>query len=134
PVAAGLGRGRRVADVASDGGRDHRGQAVGVAVGRRRGGPRAGVAPRGHRGDGSPLSRAVRGAGLMPRHPFGAVNLIRDPIHGYVELTKRLAAAGDQAAGLLPEDVAEEDLPDTTWVQRMRRISQLQSARWVFPT
>jgi HD superfamily phosphohydrolase len=70
----------------------------------------------------------------MPRHPFGAVNLISDPIHGYVELTKRLSNAETDAAGLPSEDVAEEDLLDTTWLQRMRRISQLQSARWVFPT
>ena len=28
----------------------------------------------------------------MARHPFAAVNLISDPIHGYVELTKRLGA------------------------------------------
>ncbi|MBI2762357.1 MAG: HD domain-containing protein, partial [Chloroflexi bacterium] len=32
------------------------------------------------------------------------------------------------------EDAAEDDLLDTAWVQRLRRISQLQSARWVFPT
>jgi HD superfamily phosphohydrolase len=70
----------------------------------------------------------------MPRHPFVAVNLISDPIHGFIELTKRLGAAESAAAGLPPEDVAEEDLLDTTWVQRMRRISQLQGARWVFPT
>ena len=70
----------------------------------------------------------------MPRHPFSAVNLISDPIHGYVELTKRLTRAESAAAGLLDEDVAEEDLLDTAWVQRLRRISQLQSARWVFPT
>ncbi len=70
----------------------------------------------------------------MRRHPFTAVNLISDPIHGYVELTKRLTRAESGAAGLADEDVAEEDLLDTTWVQRMRRISQLQSARWVFPT
>jgi HD superfamily phosphohydrolase len=70
----------------------------------------------------------------MARHPFSAVNLISDPIHGFVELTKRLSPAETAAAGLLPEDVAEESLLDTTWVQRMRRISQLQSARWVFPT
>ena len=70
----------------------------------------------------------------MPRHPFSAVNLISDPIHGFVELTKRLAAPETSAAGLLPEDVAEENLLDTAWLQRMRRISQLQSARWVFPT
>jgi len=70
----------------------------------------------------------------MPRHPFSAVNLISDPIHGYVELTKRLTATESRAAGLPDEDVAEEDLLDTAWLQRLRRISQLQSARWVFPT
>ena len=70
----------------------------------------------------------------MARHPFSAVNLISDPIHGYVELTKRLEPVEAAAAGLPEEDVAEEDLLDTAWLQRMRRISQLQSARWVFPT
>jgi HD superfamily phosphohydrolase len=70
----------------------------------------------------------------VARHPFSAVNLISDPIHGYVELTKRLDRAEAAAAGLPDEDVAEEDLLDTAWLQRMRRISQLQSARWVFPT
>jgi uncharacterized protein len=70
----------------------------------------------------------------MPRHPFSAVNLISDPIHGYVELTKRLTTGESAAAGLPDEDAAEEDLLDTTWLQRLRRISQLQSARWVFPT
>ncbi len=70
----------------------------------------------------------------MARHPFAAVNLISDPIHGYVELTKRLTAEESAALGLDREEVAEEDLLDTTWLQRMRRISQLQSARWVFPT
>jgi HD superfamily phosphohydrolase len=70
----------------------------------------------------------------MPRHPFSAVNLISDPIHGYVELTKRLTTDESAAAGLPDEDAAEEDLLDTAWLQRLRRISQLQSARWVFPT
>jgi HD superfamily phosphohydrolase len=70
----------------------------------------------------------------MPRHPFNAVNLISDPIHGYVELTKRLSPAEAAAAGLPAEDAAEEDLLDTAWLQRLRRVSQLQSARWVFPT
>ena len=68
-------------------------------------------------------------------HPrFAAVNLISDPIHGYLELTKRLTTAQSAQAGLPPETVAEEDLLDSPWVQRLRRISQLQSARWVFPT
>ncbi len=65
---------------------------------------------------------------------FAAVNLISDPIHGYIELTKRLAPAEAQASGMPPEEAAEEDILDTTWLQRLRRISQLQSARWVFPT
>ena len=67
------------------------------------------------------------------RLPFASVNLISDPIHGYVELTKRLAPAEARLAGLREEDVAEDDLLDTAWVQRLRRVSQLQSARWVFP-
>jgi HD superfamily phosphohydrolase len=70
----------------------------------------------------------------MSRHPFSAVNLISDPIHGYVELTKRLSGPESAAADLPEEDAAEEDLLDTAWLQRLRRISQLQSARWVFPT
>jgi HD superfamily phosphohydrolase len=65
---------------------------------------------------------------------FRAVNLISDPIHGYIELTKRLSSAEATAAGLPLEEAAEEDLLDTAWLQRLRRISQLQSARWVFPT
>ena len=71
---------------------------------------------------------------MSRRHPFAAVNLISDPIHGYVELTKRLSPAQADSAGLAAESVAEEDLLDTAWLQRLRRISQLQSARWVFPT
>jgi HD superfamily phosphohydrolase len=70
----------------------------------------------------------------VARHPFAAVNLISDPIHGYVELTKRLARDESAAAGLPDEEAAEDDLLDTAWLQRLRRISQLQSARWVFPT
>ncbi len=70
----------------------------------------------------------------MARHPFAAVNLISDPIHGYLELTKRLSREESGAAGLPDEDAAEDDLLDTAWLQRLRRISQLQSARWVFPT
>ena len=66
--------------------------------------------------------------------PFRAVNLISDPIHGYIELTKRVGPADAESFGLPDEASAEEDLLDSAWVQRLRRISQLQSARWVFPT
>src|SRR5258705_12463247 len=102
-------------------------------MGRRRRGGRAGRPAHGCRRDAPPRPGALR---LMPdrRHPFAAVNFISDPIHGYVELTKRLKADESAFAGLPDEDVAEEDLLDTAWLQRLRRISQLQSARWVFPT
>jgi cell division protein FtsZ len=48
----------------------------------------------------------------VARHPFSAVNLISDPIHGYIELTKRLGPAEAAAADLPAEDVAEDDLLD----------------------
>ena len=68
-------------------------------------------------------------------HPqMWAVNLVSDPIHGYIELTKRLDPEHARALGLAEEEAAEGDLLDSAWLQRMRRISQLQSARWVFPT
>src|SRR5450759_5461179 len=68
-------------------------------------------------------------------HPqLWAVNLVSDPIHGYIELTKRLTPDRARRLGLEQEAAAEGDLLDSAWLQRMRRISQLQSARWVFPT
>jgi uncharacterized protein len=70
----------------------------------------------------------------MAHAQFEAVNLISDPIHGYLELTKRLGRDQARRAGLHAERAAEEDLLDNEWLQRLRRISQLQSARWVFPT
>ncbi len=54
---------------------------------------------------------------------FSEVNLIADPLYGYIEITK----GGDGEAG-------EQHLLDTPWLQRLRRIHQLQSAWWVFPT
>jgi HD superfamily phosphohydrolase len=81
-----------------------------------------------------PVAGPARPAPTGRRHTFAAVNLISDPIHGYVELTKRLSREQARAAELAEEDVAEDDLLDTAWLQRLRRISQLQSARWVFPT
>lgn len=55
---------------------------------------------------------------------YDAVNLVADPLHGYIKITKRLH--GSSAA-------AEQDLLDDRWLQRLRRIHQLQSAWWVFP-
>ena len=47
--------------------------------------------------------------GMRPAR-FAAVNLISDPIHGYIELTKRLSSAAATSAGLPDEETAEEDL------------------------
>ena len=54
---------------------------------------------------------------------FSEVNLIADPLYGYIEITK---GTGGEAG--------EQHILDTPWLQRLRRIHQLQSAWWVFPT
>ncbi|HEY9288427.1 MAG TPA: HD domain-containing protein [Candidatus Dormibacteraeota bacterium] len=59
----------------------------------------------------------------LARH-YDAVNLVADPLHGYIKITKH--EHGSSAA-------AEQDLLDDPWLQRLRRIHQLQSAWWVFP-
>ncbi|MFZ5831624.1 MAG: HD domain-containing protein [Planctomycetota bacterium] len=57
---------------------------------------------------------------------FRHENLSHDPIHGYIPFTAR---------GGLPEgEVAEQQLIDHPWLQRLRQIHQLQTAWWVFPT
>ncbi|MBO0686009.1 MAG: HD domain-containing protein, partial [Candidatus Dormibacteraeota bacterium] len=56
---------------------------------------------------------------------YGRLNLSSDPIYRYVRVTK---------PGGVPGAVAEQDLIDHAWVQRLRRIHQLQSAWWVFAT
>ena len=50
--------------------------------------------------------------------------LIADPIHTYILYT-RPDGGGSEAT--------EQDLIDSPWMQRLRRVPQLQSARWVFP-
>jgi uncharacterized protein len=55
---------------------------------------------------------------------YEAVNLVADPLHGYIKITKR---------GHSVSVAAEQDLLDHPWLQRLRRIHQLQSAWWVFP-
>ncbi|MDQ6771368.1 MAG: HD domain-containing protein [Candidatus Dormibacteraeota bacterium] len=56
---------------------------------------------------------------------YGRVNLSSDPIYRYVQVTK---------PGAVPGAAAEQDLIDNAWLQRLRRIHQLQSAWWVFAT
>src|SRR2546430_3603484 len=50
--------------------------------------------------------------------------LIADPIHRYIQFTVPLDKS----------EVTEKALIDSPWVQRLRYIYQLQSARWVFPS
>ncbi len=52
--------------------------------------------------------------------------LIADPIYNYILFT---VPSND-----LPPEKTEQDLIDSPWVQRLRRIYQLQSARWVYPS
>ena len=51
-----------------------------------------------------------------------ATGLIADPIYHYIMMTDRVAG-----------EETERDVIDTPWVQRLRRIFQLQSARWGVP-
>ncbi|TLY30647.1 MAG: metal-dependent phosphohydrolase, partial [Nitrospirae bacterium] len=61
------------------------------------------------------------------RTPYDGTALIADPIHEYISFTVPYATA-DQS------ELTEKDLIDSPWVQRLRYIYQLQSARWVYPS
>ena len=56
---------------------------------------------------------------------YQGLSLLADPIHQYVSFTVPEDGGGDEKT--------EKDLIDSAWVQRLRRIYQLQSARWVYP-
>ncbi|HEY6875834.1 MAG TPA: HD domain-containing protein [Candidatus Dormibacteraeota bacterium] len=58
---------------------------------------------------------------------YSRVNLFSDPIYRYLRITKRGHAG-------VPGETSESDLVDAAWLQRLRRIHQLQSAWWVFAT
>ena len=58
--------------------------------------------------------------------PHKGTALIADPIYNYIPFT-----VGDHDRS---GEATEEDLIDTPWMQRLRRIQQLQSARWVYPS
>lgn len=64
---------------------------------------------------------------LLPDHAgarrFTDINLIADPLYGYIEITNGA-----------PGEAGERTLIDSEWLQRLRRIHQLQSAWWVFPS
>ena len=50
--------------------------------------------------------------------------LFADPIHRYIQFT----------VPQCPGEVTEKQIIDSPWVQRLRCIYQLQSARWVYPS
>src|SRR6266571_819021 len=60
----------------------------------------------------------------MTSDSFSSESLLSDPVHGYITFT---AAKGH-------EEPTEQTLIDHPWVQRLRRIHQLQSAWWVYPS
>ncbi len=57
---------------------------------------------------------------------YESESLSHDPIHGYIPFTS--------PNGLPSGEVAERQLIDHPWLQRLRQIHQLQTAWWVFPT
>ena len=62
-----------------------------------------------------------------PQAHFKGVQLIADPIHGYIPFTVPMERMPET------DETTEQDLIDSPWMQRLRAIAQLQSARWVFP-
>jgi len=55
---------------------------------------------------------------------YEGLALISDPIHGYINFT---TPSGKK-------EKTEKDLIDSPWLQRLRNVYQLQSARWVYPS
>jgi len=61
------------------------------------------------------------------RSEYSRVNLSSDPIYRYLRITRG-------GPGGVAGEASEQDLVDAAWLQRLRRIHQLQSAWWVFAT
>lgn len=58
-------------------------------------------------------------------HAYAGMALIADPIHSYTFFTVPVEVDASEKT--------EKDIIDSPWMQRLRRIYQLQSARWVYP-
>jgi len=61
------------------------------------------------------------------RSEYSRVNLSSDPIYRYLRISRG-------GPGGVAGEASEQDLVDAAWLQRLRRIHQLQSAWWVFAT
>ncbi|MCZ7626237.1 MAG: HD domain-containing protein [Candidatus Methylomirabilis sp.] len=57
--------------------------------------------------------------------PYEGVALLADPIHRYILFTVPMGHRSERT---------EKELIDSPWVQRLRRIHQLQSTWWVYPS
>src|SRR6266404_5187155 len=57
---------------------------------------------------------------------FRTENLSHDAVHGYIPF---VSSRGNEA-----DEVAEREIIDHAWLQRLRQVHQLQTAWWVFPT
>lgn len=62
---------------------------------------------------------------ILTSNTYAGMALIADPIHSYAFFTVPTDAD--------PSEKTEKDIIDSPWMQRLRRIYQLQSARWVYP-
>jgi len=73
-----------------------------------------------------PISLSLPGRGDMeyPKQ-YQGLALIADPIYRYAVFTVPVRAPSQERT--------EKNLIDSSWLQRLRRIYQLQSARWVYP-
>ena len=67
----------------------------------------------------------MKKAASLNLNVYKGMALIADPIHQYAFFT--VPQDND------PKETTEKDLIDSPWLQRLRRIYQLQSARWVYP-
>lgn len=85
-----------------------------------RGAARAAGAPRGRRA-GATRTAPPR----SPATPYEGIALLADPLYGYIQFT--------QPGPLDPAETTERNLIDSPWLQRLRRIHQLQSTFWVYP-
>lgn len=62
--------------------------------------------------------------GIAGEALYEGLALIADPIHGYITFTTPKGQ----------KEKTEKDLIDSPWMQRLRNVCQLQSARWVYPS
>jgi HD superfamily phosphohydrolase len=68
------------------------------------------------------------------RLPYDDLHLIADPLYGYIRITVAPRGADALGGATGRRETAEADIIDSRWVQRLKRIHQLQSSWWVFPT